>query len=103
PPAVVAAGGGFFDDPANRLAANVGALTVYLHVEPPVAAARLGRGGSGGRPLLAEGDPAARLAALLSRRRAGYLTAAQVVATDGRVAEAVAEQVVSLAREHGGW
>ena len=100
-PAVVAAGGGYFDDPANRLAANVGALTVYLDVEPAAAAARLG--GSGGRPLLAEGDPAARLAALLARRRAGYLTAAHVVATDGRAAERVAERVVSLAREDGGW
>ena len=39
-PAVVAAGGGYFDDPANRLAANVGALTVYLDVEPAAAAAR---------------------------------------------------------------
>ena len=101
PPAVVAAGGGYFDDPANRLAANVGALTVYLEVEPAAAAARLG--GSGGRPLLAAGDLAARLAALLGRRRAGYLTAEHVVATDALAAGAVAAKVVSLAREHGGW
>lgn len=100
-PAVVAAGGGYFDDPANRLAASVGALTVYLEVEPSAAASRLG--GSGGRPLLAEGDPAARLAALLALRRARYLTAAHVVATDGRAAEEVAEEVASLAREVGGW
>jgi shikimate kinase len=101
PPTVVAAGGGYFDDPANRLAANIGALTVYLEVAPAEAAARLG--GSGGRPLLAAGDPATRLAALLGRRRAGYLTAAHVVATDALAARAVAEKVVSLAREHGGW
>jgi shikimate kinase len=101
PSAVVVAGAGYFDDPANRLAANVGALTVYLEVEPSAAVARLG--GSGGRPLLAEGDPVARLAFLLGRRRAGYLTAAHVVATDGRAAETIAEAVVSLAREHGVW
>jgi len=100
-PAVVAAGGGFFDDPANRLAAHVGALTVYLEAESDTAAARLE--GSGGRPLLADGELAARLAAMLTRRRAGYLTAEHVVATDGSTAEAVARQVVSLAREHGGW
>lgn len=100
-PAVVAAGGGFFEDAGNRAAAHAGALTVYLAVEPAAAAARLK--GSGDRPLLAEGDPAARLAALLGRRRAGYLTAAHVVATDDMAPEEVAQRVASLAREHGGW
>ena len=100
-PTVVAAGGGFFDDPANRSAAHARALTVYLEVEPATAAARLE--GNAGRPLLAGGDPAPILAAMLGRRRAGYLTAPHVVATDGAAPEDVAERVVSLAREHGGW
>ena len=100
-PAVVAAGGGFFDDPGNRTAAHAGALAVYLEVEPATAAARLA--GSAGRPLLTAGDPAPILAAMLDRRRAGYLTAPHVVATDGATPESVAERVVSLAREHGGW
>jgi shikimate kinase/3-dehydroquinate synthase len=101
PPAVVAAGAGCFDDPANRLAAHVGALTVYLKVDPAVASARLG--GSGGRPLLETGEPVRRLTALLARRRAGYLTAEHIVATDDATPEGVAQRVVSLAREHGGW
>lgn len=101
PPAVVAAGGGFFDDPANRAAAHAVALTVYLEVTPAIAAVRLG--GSAGRPLLDGGEPAARLAAQLDRREAGYLMAEQVVATDGATAEVIALRVASLAREHGGW
>jgi shikimate kinase len=100
-PAVIAVGGGFFEDLANRRAARAAGLTVYLQVEPETAAARLG--GSGGRPLLDAPDPAARLAALLDRRLAGYLEADHVVATDGTTPADVARQVASLAREHGGW
>jgi len=100
-PAVIAAGGGFFDDPANRLAAHLAGVTVYLDVDPATAARRLG--GDGGRPLLQGGNPAQRLAELLARRRKGYLTADHVVATDGRAVDEVAEQVASLARGEGGW
>ena len=100
-PAVVAAGGGFAEDAANRAAAHAAGVTVYLEVAPATAAARLG--GSGGRPLLDSADPTARLAALLERRRAGYLEAQHVVATDGATPDQVARLVASLAREHGGW
>ena len=100
-PSVVATGGGFFEDAANRQAAHAAGLTVYLQVEPATAARRLG--GDGGRPLLQGGDSTQRLADLLTRRREAYLEADQVVATDGETAEAVARRVVSLARDGGGW
>ncbi len=100
-PAVIAVGGGFVEDAANRAAARAAGLTVYLEVDPATAAGRLG--GAGGRPLLAGRDPAARLAAQLARRRDAYRDADHVVATDGASAEEVARRVVSLAREHGGW
>lgn len=99
--AVVAVGGGFFEDAANRQLARTAGMAVYLRVAPATAAARLG--GGGGRPLLENGAPAARLADLLARREAGYLTADHVVETDGATADAVAGQVASLARGHGGW
>jgi shikimate kinase len=100
-PAVIAVGGGFVEDAAERAVARSAGLTVYLQVEPATAAARLG--GSGGRPLLHGPDPAALLAAQLERRRSAYLEADHVVATDGVTADEVARRVVSLAREHGGW
>jgi shikimate kinase len=100
-PAVIAAGGGFLEDPLNRAAAHDSALTVYLQVEPARAASRLG--GQSGRPLLDGGEPAARLAFLLARRRDGYLAAQHVIATDDATPEEEADRVVSLAREHGGW
>lgn len=100
-PCLVAAGAGYFEDVANRLAAHLAALTVYLEVDPAAAAERLG--GDGGRPLLQGGDPAERLTGLLERRREGYLTADHLVATTGRTLEEVAEQVASLARDDGGW
>lgn len=100
-PAVIAAGGGFVEDAQNRAAAHAAGLTVYLEVEPATAATRLRNGGE--RPLLAGADPVLRLAALLARRRAGYLEAQHVVATDGATLREVAERVASLAREHAGW
>jgi shikimate kinase len=100
-PAVIAAGGGFVEDPLNRAAAHAAALTVYLQVEPATAASRLG--GRSGRPLLDGSEPAARLTSLLARRRDAYLAAQHVVATDDATPDEVAGRVVSLAREHGGW
>lgn len=100
-PAVVAVGGGFFEDAANRLAARASGFAVYLQVRPATAADRLGD--SGARPLLQGGEPAERLGHLLRRREAGYLAVDHVVATDGVGAEEVARQVVSLARGDGDW
>lgn len=103
PPAVVAAGGGFFQNPANRRAALERGMTVYLRVEPGTAAARLDRAGISGRPLLDVAEPAAKLAELLKRREKAYLSADHVVHTDGVPVDEVAVVVASLARDHGAW
>jgi shikimate kinase len=99
--AIVAAGGGFFEDAANRLTGRARGIAIYLQVEPSTAAARLEGGAV--RPLLEGADPTARLAELLLKRKAGYLAVDHVVETDGSSAEQVARDVVSLARGHAGW
>jgi shikimate kinase len=100
-PSVLAPGAGFLASDVTRRAARGSGLVVYLVTEPAVAAARLG--GAAGRPLLEGGDAAARLTALLAERAAGYEASACTVPTDGRAAEDVADEVVSLARRHAGW
>ena len=59
--------------------------------------------GQGGRPLLKGFEPVLRLQLLLEQRRGVYLEAQGRVTTDGLSPEAVAGQVVLLARTHGGW
>jgi shikimate kinase len=100
-PSVIATGGGFVEDAANRDAAGERGLVVYLAVSPHLAATRLQ--GVSDRPLLEGGSRGERLAELLRRREAAYLTAEQVVTTDDVSAAEVAAMVVSLARGHAGW
>jgi len=100
-PTVVATGGGFMADPANRANARERGCVVYLQTSPGTAAARVGS--ASGRPLLDGAPPAPALGELLARREEGYLEAAARVTTDGRSPEAVAEDVVALARTVGGW
>jgi shikimate kinase len=101
PPVILAAGGGYFESEANRSAARAAGLVVFLSVGIDAAAARLA--GVVDRPMVDGADPAARLRELLERREKGYLEADHTVATDGRTPEAVADEVASLARRHGGW
>jgi shikimate kinase len=101
PPSILAAGGGYTESEANRSAARAAGLVVYLSVGSDAAAARLA--GASDRPLVDGADPAARLRELLERREQGYLEADHTVVTDERTLEAVADEVASLARRHGGW
>ena len=101
PPAILAAGGGYFDSETNRALARAAGLVVHLAVGIDAAASRL-RGGAD-RPLVDGADPAARLRELLARREKGYLEADHTVDTDGRGPDTVADEVASLARRHGGW
>jgi shikimate kinase len=73
---------------------------VYLSCAPETAARRTA--GSAARPLLSS-DHLVAMTALLARRGPFYRRADAEVATDGRDAEAVACDVVALARSHGGW
>ena len=73
---------------------------VYLSVSPEVAAARLEA--TRDRPLL-KGDPLTRLDQLLRERERWYRLAGHEVATDAMTPHRVAEALVALARQVGGW
>mgnify|MGYP002067976102 CR=1 FL=1 len=100
-PSILAAGGGYTESEVNRFAARASGLVVYLSVGIDTAAARLA--GVSDRPLVDSADPAPGLRELLERREKGYLEADHTVVTDGRTPDAVADEVASLARRHGGW
>ena len=101
PPSILAAGGGYTESKANRSAARAAGLVVYLSVGIDAAASRLA--GVDDRPLVDGADPTAQLRELFERREKGYLEADHTVVTDGRTLDAVADEVASLARRHGGW
>jgi shikimate kinase len=101
PPVILAVGGGYFESAENRSAASRSGVVVYLSVGVDAAAVRVAGGED--RPLFGGSDPALRLSELLARREEGYLEAEHTVVTDGRAPVAVAEEVASLARRHGGW
>ena len=73
-PAVIATGGGAPVDETNRRALWEGNLVIWLDAPVEALAARLGAGGAG-RPLLAAGGPALRLAALREARAPVYRAA----------------------------
>ena len=101
PPCVVAAGGGFLEQPALRQLALGSALVIHLKTSPATAAGRIGDAAA--RPLLKGGDPVVRIRSLYERRDALYRQAQQHVTTDGLTPAEVAELVVALARAEGGW
>ncbi len=92
---VVACGGGMLLDPANRAAAEASGTVVCLTCETQELVQRAGDGA--GRPLL-EGDPQARLEALLRSRQSAYLSFPLQVDTSGRSLPEVVEAVVDLLR-----
>lgn len=95
-PLVLAPGGGWFLDPANRQALGPVTEVVYLAVAPEVAATRMG-GSAMARPLLAGGDLANRLRELLVQRESMYLQANHTVSVDSLSPEEVAALIVALA------
>jgi len=98
-PQVIVPGGGWAAQPGALEEAS-DALIVHLSVTPETAATRLGTAGD--RPLVS-GDPQGRLANLAAARVPFYHRASHTVATDGRELSAVVDDVVALARAHGGW
>ena len=100
-PAVVATGGGFFQDPALRERCLRSACVVYLQTDPGTAAARLV--GSADRPLLRGAEPEGRLRELLALREPAYLEAQKRFRTDGLRLDEVAERIYALARAEAGW
>jgi shikimate kinase len=99
-PHLIAVGAGWIAQPGNLDAAIAsGASVMYLRVSPSVAAGRVGADQS--RPLLAGGDPKARLETLLQERESCYRKADYEVAAEGTVEE-VAAKVAELANRAGG-
>lgn len=73
PPHVLATGGGAFVQPQTRALIKAGAISVWLKADVEILVRRVGR--KGGRPLLADRDPAEALNALAKERHPFYTQA----------------------------
>jgi shikimate kinase len=94
-PVVVSCGGGVLGRAANWEVLRARARVVWLTVSPEEAAARLD-GSEEERPLLRGGDPAGRLAELLSQRAEAYGSAADLrIETSGLAPEEIAARVAA--------
>ena len=91
---VVSTGGRTMLDPANQSTLGASGVVVCLSASTAELVLRL-RHEAAHRPLLREGDPAERIAALLAERESGYARFPQV-ATDGRSPDEVADAVIAL-------
>lgn len=91
---IIACGGGIVSNPAQRQRLAADWFTVWLDVTPAQAAARLAEE-TDTRPLLAAGDPLARLEALQAERRDWFdeVSAARVP-VDGHSIDEIAEAVL---------
>jgi shikimate kinase len=100
-PCVIVPGGGWAAQPGQLDAARQACLIIYLKCQTATATKRSEQGEA--RPLLAGVDPAQRMRTLLEEREPFYLKADYQVDADTMSAEAVAAEVMTLARQHGGW
>jgi shikimate kinase len=101
-PAVIVPGGGWAAQPGQMDEARRLCLLIYLRCAASTAARRTADGEE--RPLLTGGgDPVDRVRQLQVAREPFYKLADYEVAADTRPARAVADEVVRLARTHGGW
>jgi shikimate kinase len=100
-PCVIVPGGGWAAQPGQLESAKASALVIYLKCHPNVAMKRSEQGEA--RPLLAGGDSEQKVRALLQEREPFYRLADHEVETDGPPAEAVAAEIMNLARQYGGW
>jgi shikimate kinase len=100
-PAVIVPGAGWAAQEGELPAARGSALVVHLKCFPSTALKRTEQGDA--RPLLMTPDPLARMRELEAERAPFYALSDLQVAADNPPADAVAEEVVRLAREHAGW
>ncbi|HWN18003.1 MAG TPA: shikimate kinase [Gemmatimonadales bacterium] len=100
-PGVIVPGGGWAAQPGQLNAAMSRCLCIYLRCLPGTAAKRSQQGEA--RPLLAGVDPAQRMRTLFEEREPFYARAHHTVQTEHTTVEAVAAEIVGLARRHGGW
>jgi len=100
-PCVIVPGGGWAAQPGQVEVVRPNSLLIYIKCTPGTATKRSAQGEA--RPLLAGIDPAQNMRALLEQREMYYLMADHQVNAEGSSAEAVAAEVMTLARQHGGW
>ena len=100
-PAVIVPGGGWAAQPGQVAAAKPSSLIIYLKCSPSTAARRSENGEA--RPLLAGSDPVEKTRGLLQAREPFYKLADYEVSADVKGAPAVAQEVIRLAKLHGGW
>ena len=100
-PCVIVPGGGWAAQPGQLDAVRQSSLVIYLRCHAGTALKRSQQ--SEARPLLAGVDPDQRIRALLGEREPFYLQADHQVNTENVPAEAVAAEVMTLARQHAGW
>jgi shikimate kinase len=100
-PCVIVPGGGWAAQPGQLEAAKQASMVIYLKCQPATAAKRSQQGEA--RPLLAGIDPVQTMRSLQEEREPFYRLADHKVEAESIPAEAVAAEVMALARQHGGW
>jgi shikimate kinase len=100
-PCVIVPGGGWAAQPGQLQAAKQLSLVIYLKCSAATATKRSEQGEA--RPLLAGVDPGQRMRSLLEEREPFYLEADHQVDAEYGAAEAVAAEVMNLARRYGDW
>ena len=100
-PAVIIPGAGWAAQTGQMAEAKSACLIVYLKCSAAIAARRSELGEV--RPLLVGADPVERVRALLAAREPFYKLADYEVSADKKPAAEVANEVIRLARSHGGW
>ncbi len=100
-PGVLVPGGGWAAQPGQLEAAKDSCLVIYLKCALATAVKRSQQGEV--RPLVAGVDPLQRMRALMEERERFYLLAHHPVDAERSPPEAVAEEIVALARRHAGW
>lgn len=92
-PRVIATGGGTAVDPRNADLLEAMGPVFLLTADPDEILRRVAADGAGERPLLAHAEPATRVTEMLGERAAAYSRFVPI-ATDGRSAESIAEQII---------
>jgi shikimate kinase len=100
-PCVIVPGGGWAAQPGQLEAARQTSVVIYLKCHAATAMKRREKGEA--HPLLAGGDPGQKMRALLEEREPFYRLADHQIDAERASPEAVAAEVMNVARQFGGW
>jgi shikimate kinase len=99
-PVVLVPGGGWTAQDGELAIARETSCIIYLKCQPATAVKRADQGEV--RPLLTE-DPVTQMRTLLQERESYYGQAEHHLTTDAKTADAVAGEVIKIARDSAGW